>query len=58
LEINNLCFGQRFALIPGITEFLGWVMNTMDAAGAKNFLVWMAIWVGALMVLLPALSGK
>lgn len=33
-------------------------MNTLDATGAKNFLVWMAIWVGALIVLLPALSGK
>jgi hypothetical protein len=30
----------------------------MDATSAKNFLVWMAIWVGALIVLLPSLSGQ
>lgn len=24
----------------------------------KNFLIWMALWAGALMVLLPALAGS
>jgi hypothetical protein len=33
-------------------------MNTIDTAEAKNFLVWMALWIGALMVLLPALAGS
>jgi len=33
-------------------------MNTIDAAEAKNFLVWMVLWIGALMVLLPALAGS
>jgi hypothetical protein len=32
-------------------------MNT-DITAARNFLIWMALWIGALMVLLPALSGK
>jgi len=26
--------------------------------GSKNFLIWMALWIAALMVLLPALSGS
>jgi hypothetical protein len=29
-----------------------------EAAETKNFLIWMALWVGALMVLLPALAGS
>jgi len=27
-------------------------------AGSKNFLIWMALWIAALMVLLPALAGS
>jgi hypothetical protein len=32
-------------------------MNTADEAEEKNFLIWMALWIGALMVLLPALGS-
>jgi hypothetical protein len=32
-------------------------MNT-DAAEARNFVIWMALWIAALMVLLPALAGS
>lgn len=32
-------------------------MTTTEMAEVKNFLVWMALWIGALIVLLPALSG-
>jgi hypothetical protein len=32
-------------------------MNT-DVAEVKNFLVWVGLWVAALMLLLPALSGN
>jgi hypothetical protein len=33
-------------------------MNTREMTGGKNFLIWMALWIAALMVLLPALSGS
>jgi len=33
-------------------------MNTADVGEAKNFLIWMALWIGALVVLLPALAGN
>jgi hypothetical protein len=33
-------------------------VNTVEMAGGKNFLIWMALWIAALMVLLPALSGS
>jgi len=33
-------------------------MNATEAAEAKNFLIWMALWIGALVVLLPALAGS
>jgi hypothetical protein len=33
-------------------------MNTTELAEAKNFLIWMALWVAALIVLLPALAGS
>ena len=36
----------------------GRTMNTTELAEAKNFLIWMALWVGALIVLLPALAGS
>jgi hypothetical protein len=29
-----------------------------EAADAKSFLIWAVLWLAALMVLLPALSGK
>jgi hypothetical protein len=32
-------------------------MNT-DVAEARNFVIWMALWIAALMVLLPALAGS
>jgi Na+(H+)/acetate symporter ActP len=32
-------------------------MNT-DVAEARNFVIWMVLWIGALMVLLPALAGS
>jgi hypothetical protein len=32
-------------------------MNT-DVAQARNFLIWMGLWIGALIVLLPALAGS
>ena len=32
-------------------------MNT-NVAEARNFLIWMALWIGALIVLLPALAGS
>jgi len=33
-------------------------VNTTDISGGKNFLIWMALWIGALMILLPALAGS
>jgi hypothetical protein len=27
-------------------------------ADTRNFLIWMAFWIAALMILLPALAGK
>jgi hypothetical protein len=33
-------------------------MNTGEMAGIKNLLIWMALWIAALMVLLPALAGS
>lgn len=33
-------------------------MNTNELAEAKNFLIWMGLWVAALIVLLPALAGN
>ena len=33
-------------------------MNTGEMTEAKNFLIWMAVWIGALVVLLPALAGS
>jgi hypothetical protein len=32
-------------------------MNT-EVAEARSFLIWVVLWVAALMVLLPALAGK
>jgi hypothetical protein len=32
-------------------------MNTTEMTETKNFLIWMALWIGALVVLLPALAG-
>jgi hypothetical protein len=36
----------------------GRTMNTTELTEAKNFLIWMALWVAALVVLLPALAGN
>jgi hypothetical protein len=36
----------------------GLTVNTGEMAGSKNFLIWMGLWVAALMVLLPALAGS
>ena len=33
-------------------------MNTTELGEARNFLIWMALWVAALIVLLPALAGN
>jgi hypothetical protein len=33
-------------------------MNTQEIAETRNFLIWMALWIAALMVLLPALAGS
>jgi hypothetical protein len=33
-------------------------MNAAEMAETKNLLIWMALWIGALMVLLPALAGS
>jgi hypothetical protein len=34
-------------------------MNAAEAAEARSFLIWMALWIGALVVLLlPALAGS
>jgi len=35
----------------------GLTVNTGEMAGGKNFLIWMGLWIAALMVLLPALAG-
>jgi hypothetical protein len=32
-------------------------MNTAEMAETKNFLIWMGLWIGALLVLLPALGS-
>jgi hypothetical protein len=36
----------------------GRTMNSTELAEARNFLIWMALWVAALIVLLPALAGN
>jgi hypothetical protein len=36
----------------------GCTMHSTELAEAKNFLIWMALWVAALIVLLPALAGN
>lgn len=36
----------------------GRTMNTNELAEARNFLIWMALWAAALIVLLPALAGN
>ena len=36
----------------------GRTMNTTELAEARNFLIWMGLWIAALMVLLPALAGS
>ena len=36
----------------------GCAMNTNELAQAKDFLIWMALWIAALIVLLPALAGN
>jgi len=36
----------------------GLTVNTGEMAGTKNFLIWMGLWIAALMVLLPALAGS
>jgi hypothetical protein len=36
----------------------GRTMNTTELAEARNFLIWMALWAAALIVLLPALAGN
>lgn len=36
----------------------GCTMNTTEMAEAKNFLIWLALWAAALIVLLPALAGN
>jgi hypothetical protein len=33
-------------------------VNTREMTGGTNFLIWMALWIAALMVLLPALAGS
>jgi hypothetical protein len=45
-------------LIPA-TEFgKGLTVNTGEVAGARNLLIWMGLWIAALMVLLPALAAS
>jgi hypothetical protein len=41
-----------------ITNSRGCTMNTTEMAEAKNFLIWLALWAAALIVLLPALAGN
>jgi hypothetical protein len=36
----------------------GLTVNTGEVAAAKNFLIWMGLWIAALMVLLPALAAS
>ena len=36
----------------------GLTVNTGEMAGSKNFLIWVGLWIAALMVLLPALAGS
>jgi hypothetical protein len=36
----------------------GLTVNTGEMASSKNFLIWMGLWIAALMVLLPALAGS
>ena len=36
----------------------GLTVNTGEMAGTKNFLIWVGLWIAALMVLLPALAGS
>jgi hypothetical protein len=43
---------QQLHLEKGLT------VNTGEMAGTKNFLIWMGLWIAALMVLLPALAGS
>jgi hypothetical protein len=41
-----------------IMSLRGRTMNSTELAEAKNFLIWMALWVAALIVLLPTLAGS
>jgi hypothetical protein len=52
-------------LAPQLLYFLsathwekGLTVNTREMAGSKNFLIWVGLWIAALMVLLPALAGS
>jgi hypothetical protein len=36
----------------------GYIVSTGEMTGVKNFLIWMGLWIAALMVLLPALAGS
>jgi hypothetical protein len=44
--------------MPATAFERGALVNTAEMTGGKNFLIWMALWIAALMVLLPALSGS
>ncbi len=32
--------------------------NSCEAASPKHFMIWVVLWIAALMVLLPALAGS
>jgi hypothetical protein len=46
------------APIKGVANTKGAFMSTTEMAEARNFLIWMALWIAALVVLLPALAGS
>ena len=51
--------GPTVALfIAGNRVGKGLTVNTGEMAGTKNLLIWMGLWIAALMVLLPALAGS
>jgi hypothetical protein len=45
-------------LLKDVANTKGAFMNATEMAEARNFLIWMALWIAALVVLLPALAGS
>jgi hypothetical protein len=49
---------QLLYLLSATRKEKGLTVNTGEMAGSKNFLIWVGLWIAALMILLPALAGS